>query len=853
MQCQLQNYGIFAYQYNQCFYLKPQNCQSYFLNECHTCINEFENKFDNQCFPICNNGIIQEEEQCDDQNLIQFDGCFQCSSSCQLECLDCQNSFCFQCLQGWNLIDFLCVQECGDGIIALSSQEQCDDQNQEQGDGCYECKFECQYNCIFCNGNLECAICKEYFEIKDNLCIPICGDGYIIEGLEICDDGNDIKYDGCYDCEYSCQENCQICDHQNCLDNCDYGYYQVDFECNSICGDSIVALNEQCDDANDDAYDGCYLCVFSCPQNCLHCHDQQCFQCDHGFKLINNNCQDICGNGFKSDQVQCDDGNLLSQDGCSETCEIELNWTCIQVKSKNTSCFLITPPHFNLILLNQTFDVQFVQIQFTDQIKLLDSSQNLTQNLKASLIDINPLHYTIANTFIIEPNNQSVHNIIYFLRIQILEQQTSEIFLQVQLNTLLVDRNGFQVDNDICKIHINNPLVLTETQRMISHKISSYNMLILIALGVSSMIILISGNPAECFEVLDTIQYQSNLKFININFPENLIIYFQSSEVVSIFPILEKFLIVDLYQDIIGQQQSAYGQFLKYNINSDLITNLIGLITQLGLITLLLILSFCYLNFIFYSFFTQICLFINRNHQILLLSQFGYLINKLNEVSLGLLSMLSRQGAIYILQANSWDLIFKSLLFLFSKKEISYRNTAQSILAVSILISIAILMSSFFSQSLSRLKQKKISFGHESLIIAKKFLILIILISSQNNSIIQCVMIACVNTMYITTIILSKMTKNKIDLITILVFEIPIVIFTLLSLSFDPIIATHLNNETQIIIGFLLIGLLSLGLAAPLVKYAFQIKIKLAKFILKFKQKRLKEKLKQKRSTQIFY
>lgn len=39
---------------------------------------------------------------------------------------------------------------------------------------------------------------------------------------------------------------------------------------------------------------------------------------------------------------------------------------------------------------------------------------------------------------------------------------------------------------------------------MISHKMSSLNMYMLIGLGVSSFIILLSGNPIECFEVLDT-------------------------------------------------------------------------------------------------------------------------------------------------------------------------------------------------------------------------------------------------------------------------------------------------------------------------------------------------------------
>ncbi|CAD8060857.1 unnamed protein product [Paramecium primaurelia] len=460
IQCQIQNYGIFAYQYNRCEQRESQNCIISILNECQICMNKFERTLNGQCIPICNNEIYQEDVLIDNS----IDNYYVCSK-CQLECLECHNSFCFQCLQGWNLVDFKCVYECGDGKIALGSYEQCDDQNQDSGDGCYECKFECAYNCIFCYGHLQCAICKEYFEIKDNNCIPICGDGIIIEGLEICDDGNDIKYDGCYDCQYSCRENCQICDHQNCLDICDQGYYYLNNECISICGDLIIANNEQCDDANDDSFDGCDSCFFSCPLNCNNCYQGFCINCNLGFIMNNNNCQDTCGNGFKSDIEECDDGNHLSLDGCSDICIIEIYWTCFEEDFNKSSCFQIIPPHFNLIFLNSTYNIQYFQLQFTNQIKLLDSSQNLTQNFKAYLVDVDPSHYIISNVLIIEPNNLSVHTIIYQLKVQILEQQKKEIFLQVQLNTVLVDQNGFQVDNDICKIRIKNPIVLTDEQK----------------------------------------------------------------------------------------------------------------------------------------------------------------------------------------------------------------------------------------------------------------------------------------------------------------------------------------------------------------------------------------------------
>ncbi|CAD8201482.1 unnamed protein product [Paramecium pentaurelia] len=341
IQCTIDNYGIFAYQYNICYFETSQNCKVSFLNICQICQDNFQLNNNNLCIPECGNGIVQEYEFCDDANIEQFDGCYQCQSNCQLECLQCSYSQCFQCIEGWNLIDFKCVATCGDGLIALLQQEQCDDQNDESNDGCFECKLECSQNCQFCNKKLDCVQCEKYFEIKNYICVPICGDGIVVEGFEQCDDGNNIQYDGCYECQFSCKDECQICNKDKCLDDpqtilCEIGYQLIDNQCHSICGDSIITSNEQCDDANEIPFDGCYQCQFSCSQQCLNCIDGQCLKCELDYEIQNNICIDICGNGSKSELEECDDNNQVSQDGCSDKCEIEINWQCTQINFKTT-------------------------------------------------------------------------------------------------------------------------------------------------------------------------------------------------------------------------------------------------------------------------------------------------------------------------------------------------------------------------------------------------------------------------------------------------------------------------------------------------------------------------------------
>ncbi|MFO7563535.1 MAG: fibrinogen-like YCDxxxxGGGW domain-containing protein [Enhygromyxa sp.] len=100
---------------------------------------------------------------------------------------------------------------CGNGIIEPG--EQCDDGNNSNNDGCLA-------NCVEAS----------------------CGDGFVNQGVEVCDDGvNDGSYGGC-------AANCQALGPH--------------------CGDGQLNGPEDCDDANEDLSDGC-LDNCSIPASCL--------------------------------------------------------------------------------------------------------------------------------------------------------------------------------------------------------------------------------------------------------------------------------------------------------------------------------------------------------------------------------------------------------------------------------------------------------------------------------------------------------------------------------------------------------------------------------------------------------
>ncbi len=101
---------------------------------------------DDDCLPVCGNGVVEPPETCDDGNAVAGDGC---GPTCLFEI-------------------------CGNGYVDVG--EICDDGNTIDGDGC-------SANCL-----------------SDET----CGNGYVDTAVgEECDDGNAVDWDGCTGCAIS--------------------------------------------------------------------------------------------------------------------------------------------------------------------------------------------------------------------------------------------------------------------------------------------------------------------------------------------------------------------------------------------------------------------------------------------------------------------------------------------------------------------------------------------------------------------------------------------------------------------------------------------------------------------------
>ena len=116
------------------------------------------------------------------------------------------------------------VSGCGDGLV--DPGESCDDANDDESDGCVDCRWP-----------------------------TLCGDG-VRQGAETCDDGNRVNGDGC---RASCEvEECGDGTVDSPSEGCDdSGPTCSACEAVSSCGDGELGEGELCDDGGATSWDGC--------------------------------------------------------------------------------------------------------------------------------------------------------------------------------------------------------------------------------------------------------------------------------------------------------------------------------------------------------------------------------------------------------------------------------------------------------------------------------------------------------------------------------------------------------------------------------------------------------------------
>ncbi|CAD8112061.1 unnamed protein product [Paramecium sonneborni] len=250
----IRDFEIYYTQPEITFLSLNEGCQDQIGDACLNCrYGWIQDEYQQNCIPICGDRIIQGDEECDDGNLIYNDGCFQCKYQCIDSCKTCMFGICKQCQDGFVLnVNNNCDPLCGDGIVIPYSIEQCDINSNEDQSGCQNCRY---ISIPYCKQSYlsSCLECQEGFLILNNVCYPYCGD---------------LKSNDDEDRNLQSYDSCIICDKGLCRLKCHDGYEFINQSCYSICGDQIITIEEECDDGNNIIFDGCFDCKYSCPENC---------------------------------------------------------------------------------------------------------------------------------------------------------------------------------------------------------------------------------------------------------------------------------------------------------------------------------------------------------------------------------------------------------------------------------------------------------------------------------------------------------------------------------------------------------------------------------------------------------
>ncbi|CAK72109.1 unnamed protein product (macronuclear) [Paramecium tetraurelia] len=512
-----------------------------------------------------------------------------------------------------------------------------------------------------------------------------------------------------------------------------------------------------------------------------------------------------------------------------------------------------TPYHFQVnVFLCLKFRLYF-QIQLLTYnmlnyhilIKLNQINRNINfLDFNLNSINIEPTYYNISIFPVIEIVSNETRDINYELKIQINQQLSQNPILKVEFNLILLDENDLLVPPSSQQIVLKAPLVLNQAQVEVSQNFQKFGYNIMLALGCFAIFALLLGFTLEFLEILDTLQFYSYLKFINVEYPENLYIYFQSSELISIEPILQFVGIKDNFEDYLGINIiQCFGKFYQYQINADLITNIYSQLIQVILYFLSLVLLKIYLNFCLKFCFTTYITYIRRQGIPKVVEWITIKLYQLNKYIKKCINFDNINLIINCYYANTWDLSFKVLLYLTFNQQSGIRTLfSQIVCFIYFILGIVIILRNFRSQNtkidIKELRDQQ----HQLTIVLKKFTFVLILIAMQDCSIAQSIMLSFFTCMYIGFIMIIKFTNTKLELMNILSVEIPVLLFTLINLSFCKDFNNHFTPDQIIRIGFLQIGCLILGFLGPLINCVYQFSKKLKLIYLKIRPKQVKIK-----------
>ncbi|CAK74991.1 unnamed protein product (macronuclear) [Paramecium tetraurelia] len=799
-----------------CLFSCDQNCQVCQSGYCLQCKNvQWQiNPIDFTCQPFCGDTFVVGSEQCDDGNDVRYDGCYECFFECQDSCISCVEGECQECDVGWDLINKLCTPLCGDLLIV--GNEQCEDGNDIQYDGCYECQYQCQDECTLCNKGV-CQACDTLgWTLIHNQCFPLCGDGIVISPIEQCDDGNQQQFDGCYDCNYQCQEICGECIDGKCYKCNELGWLVEKFICVPYCGDGLVVGNEQCDDGAL-VSNSCINCKLYCDSYCIDCNNGICNSCDVGRYLDNNLCLPLCGDGLYVHEG-CDDGNLENGDGCSDTCMVEKDWVCINTIFMISTCFYSVSPQMKLELLTQNPEnVEKVLITFNQPMVLkYNESFDANHYFQGNVSNLVFEQYLIEFNFTVQPEYQTAQAISVQATITFYENIEDPILIVILNQTAIVSEYQTIVVDNEKELKLKTPIVISQGLLESSQSAKSFTNTIIYFMVALSALCILTGSFEMFWNLMDLLQYLSYIKYVNIQFPANLNIYFEVFKLISIQPIMDATGISAIFGLLDGNEDQVVQtseKFLADDINGYFYTNFqSSIFCLIGL----------YLGFFIAKFMTSLLYRIGPYH----ISLTGYYVGKVIYVLRNLLRQSKQEfyynGILRMVMSNYYDISFSVFIQLVNF------NTTSAILSINSYAALIVfcLQMAFFAYMLT----KQISFSKEmtvskkeqysalfdgiaesqniwvtqynTILLLKKQIFIFLIVYMEYNGTLQAIIIAFSQTIFLIYVCKLKPLSNLYEYYKILVADSFLAFNTLLFLAYAYRIQLNLSIDDYLLIGW---------------------------------------------------
>ncbi|CAD8156917.1 unnamed protein product [Paramecium octaurelia] len=857
-QCEDQMVSYLA-QCQNCQFKCHPNCIVCKFGQCQQCsIGYF--LIDHQCKEICGDGLTIGTEVCDTSINDLNSNCYGCNYNCISGCLICNQGICQICQDGYFLDQFLCKPTCGDQLIVES--ELCDDGNLIPYDGCDGCNFSCEIscslcefgkciynnddpisstfdctpNCKLCEQQNICSDCEEYFQLINNHCVPVCGDGIIIEGLEECDDGNNLPDDGCYLCQFQCSNGCVDCQQSQCK-KCDDVYYTLDIQ--------TAKCLEKIQDQTDTNVD----------PSILEQQQYTVLRCGENQLLVDNICVNQCGNGILINQYEeCDDGNRIGGDGCSSFCNIENSYKCVNQEGSLSQCTFIRSPEFVINILSDKMNsTQILELTFTQDVRL-QTEIKFDELVFFTIATQTQYLLTISHIQNISTHLSSPK---YQISIEFLEPIKDPI-LQVDIERSII-QNQFEQDlQDYQKtILLGTPFVLPESSKQQLTSIVEINDVMMYTMVSVSSLALLTGNAVMFFNLLDLLQSLSYIKFMQYQFPPHLKEFLDTYTKVSLQPIMNYFQVDQLLANLNGgtlpyqvsnkspqkPTANALNQFYLINAKSCYFSVLASILTYL----IYCVIVSDSVQKILFKFYNE------KNPNSKILKCIDFFQEKIQKKCLKLKFEYFSLGIFKLYQAILHQLIFSTLLQFPNYQFNSAFEIFNSINAMMGLLFVCFVAFNLFTITSAEIKdlrkwkyfyfESKTSFWQvqcKSFQIYRVLFYIMIIVQLMNYPEAQSILLSMLSFFYLIYLIKYKPLQSQYELRKLICRELLVMLITgtFLIYSFD------FSQDSYMLFGWVHIGMFCSILASNLF---IDIYVQIHKIYDSYQQKKIKDKNEQER------